>query len=320
MGSDMHESLLKHDEDTITYCVPETEMEGDQWIEIGLFSWKLETVPLGTPIPDNPTESEKEAILNKSDGIGLRFNAHSQDYSEPRSLIKRRITDVFDIRSSGFARGQGLRYRIKDGSPNEIRQIARELVLATFAYWWWLDNESAYDPHVQDVRWENDQPDISHVTNDGVVVTADENRIQTPYTLSDIELMLADEYETPVETCEKRLKTYLQDMADEFDYATLKQAHDKAYEVIDEMQPEIEKTDARKQEDELRRAVSELGDISGIGRRTKRDLTSKFDSVKELQTAVETSDEELMNITQITPERRDEFITVLKDTGYWNSG
>lgn len=317
MGSNMHESLLKKHKDTLTYYVPETELEGDHWLEIGLYAWEINTTPLGTPVPDNPTEAEREQLLEHADGIGLRFQTHSQRYTAPDSLIKTRITNLFDVYSTGFGRNEGLRYRIENGDVNEIRQTARELSLATLAYWWWLEHDSEYDPFVKDVRGENDQPRISHVENDGTVITTDNERIDTPYSLSGIELLGADEYITPVEQCEQRLKAFLKDISEEFDYQTLDHAYDTAYEVIGELEPSIEKTKERHKEDELQDAIRKLTNVSGIGNQTKWDLMTRFDTIEELRTAIKTRDGEIMSITQITDERIGEMITVLQNNGYW---
>lgn len=319
MSAELYDSLLKSHEDTVTYYVPETEREGDQLIELGLFSWKMDTVPLGKPVPENPSEEEVEALLEHSDGIGLRFNAQSQRYKEPRSLIKDTVSDVFDLYSRGFKRGKGLQFRIENGSPGEIRQVGRELVLATFAYWWWLDAESAYDPHVKDVRFSNDQPGISHVNNDGVVVTSDGERFQSPYSLSDIELLSADEYEPPVAACQDRIEAFIEDISEEFEYSTVKEAYNNAFDVVEDKRPEVTLTDARKKENELYSMASEFTSISGIGRETRYDLIGRFSSVSELRDAVKTSDEALMSITQITPERVEEMIGVMKENNCWEN-
>lgn len=317
MSAELYDSLLKSHEDTVTYYVPEIEREGDQLVELGLFSWKMDTVPLGKPVPENPSEKEVEALLEHSDGIGLRFNPQSQRYKEPRSLIKNTLSDVFDLYSHGFKRGKGLQFRIEDGSPSEIRQVGRELVLATFAYWWWLDTESTYDPHVKDVRFSNDQPEISHVNNDGVVVTSDGERFQSPYSLSDIELLSADEYEPPVTACQNRIEAFIEDISEEFEYSTVKEAYNNAYDAVKQQRPEVELTEARKKENELYELVSDITSISGIGRGTRHDLTGRFSSVSELREAVKNRDELLMSITQITPERVEKIIDVMKQNECW---
>lgn len=317
MSSELYDSLLKNHEDTVTYFVPETERDGDQLLEIGLFSWKMDTVPLGTPVPENPSEREVEALLEHSDGIGLRVNPQSQRYKQPRSLIKNRVSNVFGLYSSGYRRGEGLQFRIEDGSSGEIRQVARELVLATFAYWWWLDTESEYDPYVKDVRHSNDQPEISHVSNDGVVVTNNGARFESPYSLSDIELLSADEYEPPTTTCEKQLRGFIQELCDEFEYSTVKQAYNNAFDEVKQQRPDVELTEARQKENELYDVVSEMTRISGIGKETRIDLTNRFNTVAELQEAIKTRDKELMTITQITPERVETMITVMQENECW---
>ena len=319
MGTELYESLLKSHEDTITYCVPEIEMEGDQWVEIGLFPWQIDSVPIGRPVPDDPSEEEVNELLEHAEGIGLRLQGNSQAFKPPRDLITERVTDSFDVYSRGSSQTEGLRYRIEDGTPYGVRQLGRELVLATFAYWWWLANSSDYNPHTVDVRWSNTQPEIARVTNEGVVVTKDGDRVETPYSLDDVELLLSHEYEKPREACEKRLRAFIEELGEEYAYNTVKTAYANAGGVLDEMAPDIEKTDARKQEDELRYVTSELKEVRGIGRRTQMDMVNKFADVDELCDAIRERDERFMSLTQVTSERRTEMIDVLEEMGVWSA-
>jgi hypothetical protein len=318
MSDEPFTSLLKNHEDTVTYCVIDEQTNNDQWVEIGLYTWEIETAPLDGSFPSDLADEDDVTAVEQRDGVGLRIRTYSPKYDAPKELLQEIVVSAFETFSHGYSASDGLTFRIESDDVDAIRQTAREIVVAVFAYWWWLENKSAYDRYTKRRRGENKQPEIKQVTSDGCVVRSDGERVDTPYCVSSTELQVRDSVQTPVESCKETLEETVTEVNEEYDHSTVKEAYNALKSRIDAQRPEVTRTEGRKNEDALHAAAAAVEEVDGVGFTTKMHVINEFSGVDELCESIQgDTDDKVLEMTQITPERVVEMENVLRESGVW---
>ncbi len=300
-------SLLEPHEDLVTYRIPDTVRETPAWLRIGLFSWELEGVPIGEHLGDNPTQEEIDRVVEQADGTGLHIDFHPPTRFHPQpSNYRNRVEDVHDV----FSRGSG-QFRIQNADPASLRQTARWIALYAFTYWWWVEEQTNYQMGVHGTQEQNTAPRIRSVSEDGVITVDEQNTCDSPYTLSDIELLSPEEWESPYENSIDAIQLVVSDLLEEYSETTVRKA---CREVSNNITSTVEKTEERKQEDELKNA---LLDGDGIGRQTRWKIAREFDSLTELCEDIRNGSNRLRSLPAIGESREQEIIDALIKSGAW---